>query len=147
MVATIYRKCKLASIWLFWKKQHVFCSLDIHYLVVDFLYQTLILWIKCYVKNCYIIRIMNNFSVWLLMWYPKINVLKLFHREQRIIKKWQDLLQKLENLKITLSGFNNFMNMFREIESIQEELKEVGVCTNFVLILLLFILQNAKYSP
>ncbi|XP_033735465.1 spectrin beta chain, non-erythrocytic 5-like isoform X2 [Pecten maximus] len=45
--------------------------------------------------------------------------------DERIAKKWQDLLDKLEKRKLTLSGFNNLMNMFREIESIQEELKEV----------------------
>ncbi|XP_069119024.1 LOW QUALITY PROTEIN: spectrin beta chain-like [Argopecten irradians] len=45
--------------------------------------------------------------------------------DERIAKKWQELLDKLEKRKLTLSGFNNLMNMFREIESIQEELKEV----------------------
>ena len=34
---------------------------------------------------------------------------------------------KLEQRKFTLDGFNNLMAMFREIESIQEELKEVEV--------------------
>ena len=34
---------------------------------------------------------------------------------------------KLEQRKFTLDGFSNLMAMFREIESIQEELKEVEV--------------------
>ena len=41
--------------------------------------------------------------------------------------RWKELLDKLEARKSTLSGYNNLMAMFREIESIQEELKEVQV--------------------
>ena len=41
--------------------------------------------------------------------------------------RWKELLDKLESRKSTLSGFNSLMAMFREIESIQEELKEVQV--------------------
>ncbi|KAL5008187.1 hypothetical protein ScPMuIL_013768 [Solemya velum] len=41
------------------------------------------------------------------------------------MEKWRRLLDKLESRKLTLSGFSNMMAMFREIESIQEELKEV----------------------
>lgn len=43
------------------------------------------------------------------------------------MRKWQELLDKLEGRKILLSGFKNTMNMFREIENIQEELKEIEV--------------------
>ena len=45
--------------------------------------------------------------------------------------KWHKLLEKLEARKNLLSGFNNLMNTFREIESIQEELKEVEVCVHW----------------
>lgn len=43
------------------------------------------------------------------------------------MRKWRELLDKLEGRKILLSGFKNTMNMFREIENIQEELKEIEV--------------------
>ena len=47
---------------------------------------------------------------------------------------------KLEQRKFTLDGFSNLMAMFREIESIQEELKEVevrsGECEKILLIAL-----------
>ena len=46
--------------------------------------------------------------------------------------RWQELLNKLEARKSTLSGFNNLMAMFREIESIQEKLKDVQVGTHLV---------------
>ena len=48
-------------------------------------------------------------------------------RDQDIMVRWKELLDKLESRKSTLSGFNSLMAMFREIESIQEELKEVQV--------------------
>ena len=51
----------------------------------------------------------------------------LTYRDQDIMKRWKDLLDKLEGRKVTLSGMNNLMSMFREIDSIQEELKEVQV--------------------
>ena len=41
--------------------------------------------------------------------------------------KWKKLLDKLEDRKNTLSGFNSLMTIFRETESIQEELKEAEV--------------------
>jgi spectrin beta len=55
--------------------------------------------------------------------------MKLFYtfRDDYIRLKWQELLDKLEQRKLTLAGFNNLMAMFREIETIQEELKEVEV--------------------
>lgn len=45
--------------------------------------------------------------------------------DQTIMRKWRELLDKLEGRKNLLSGFKNTMNMFREIENIQEELKEI----------------------
>lgn len=64
--------------------------------------------------------------------YPYCNTVLLlyyiyYNRDRRITKKWQELLDMLNTRKATLSGFSNLMNMFREIESIQEELKEVEV--------------------
>lgn len=47
--------------------------------------------------------------------------------DQTIMRKWRELLDKLEGRKNLLSGFKNTMNMFREIENIQEELKEIEV--------------------
>lgn len=41
--------------------------------------------------------------------------------------KWKKLLDKLEDRKNTLAGFNSLMTVFRETESIQEELKEAEV--------------------
>ena len=43
------------------------------------------------------------------------------------MRKWHELLNKLEGRKNLLSGFKNTMNMFREIENVQEELKEIEV--------------------
>ena len=51
-------------------------------------------------------------------------------RDDYIRMKWEELMGKLEQRKFTLDGFNNLMAMFREIESIQEELKEVEVSQN-----------------
>ena len=48
-------------------------------------------------------------------------------RDDEIRIKWEELLAKLEERKQTLAGFNNLMAMFREIETIQDELKEVEV--------------------
>ncbi|XP_048733527.1 spectrin alpha chain, non-erythrocytic 1-like isoform X2 [Ostrea edulis] len=45
--------------------------------------------------------------------------------DQTIMRKWRELLDKLEGRKNLLSGFKNTMNMFREIENIQEELTEI----------------------
>ncbi|XP_061172689.1 spectrin beta chain, non-erythrocytic 5-like [Saccostrea echinata] len=45
--------------------------------------------------------------------------------DQTIMKKWRELLDKLEGRKNLLSGYKNTMNMFREIENIQEELTEI----------------------
>ena len=48
-------------------------------------------------------------------------------KDQDIMMKWKKLLDKLEDRKNTLSGFNSLMTIFRETESIQEELKEAEV--------------------
>ena len=53
-------------------------------------------------------------------------------RDDYIRMKWEELMGKLEQRKFTLDGFNNLMAMLREIESIQEELKEVEVSYIFV---------------
>lgn len=50
------------------------------------------------------------------------------------MRKWRELLDKLEGRKNLLSGFKNTMNMFREIENIQEELKEIEVRSPAVLL-------------
>ncbi|KAK7507019.1 hypothetical protein BaRGS_00001870, partial [Batillaria attramentaria] len=50
---------------------------------------------------------------------------KVKQKDQDIMVRWKQLLDKLESRKSTLSGYNNLMGMFREIETIQEELKEV----------------------
>ncbi|KAL8620004.1 hypothetical protein ACOMHN_015286 [Nucella lapillus] len=50
---------------------------------------------------------------------------KVKQKDQDIMARWQSLLDKLEARKSTLSVYNNLMAIFREIESIQEELKEV----------------------
>ncbi|KAI8788511.1 spectrin alpha chain, non-erythrocytic 1 [Biomphalaria glabrata] len=50
---------------------------------------------------------------------------KVKQKDQEVMLRWKNLLDKLDSRKATLSGFNNLMAMFREIESIGEELKEV----------------------
>ncbi|XP_059148013.1 spectrin beta chain, non-erythrocytic 2-like isoform X3 [Physella acuta] len=50
---------------------------------------------------------------------------KVKDRDQEVMRRWKALLDKLDSRKATLSGFNNLMAMFREIESITEELLEV----------------------
>lgn len=51
------------------------------------------------------------------------------------MRKWRELLDKLEGRKNLLSGFKNTMNMFREIENIQEELKEIEVRNSGLLVI------------
>ncbi|XP_052769142.1 spectrin beta chain, non-erythrocytic 2-like isoform X1 [Mya arenaria] len=46
-------------------------------------------------------------------------------KDDYIRQKWEELLARLEQRKATLAGFNNLMSMFREIETIHDELKEV----------------------
>lgn len=55
--------------------------------------------------------------------------------DQTIMRKWRELLDKLEGRKNLLSGFKNTMNMFREIENIQEELKEIEVRSPWLLVI------------
>ncbi|CAL1542371.1 unnamed protein product [Lymnaea stagnalis] len=50
---------------------------------------------------------------------------KVKQKDQEVMLRWKKLLDKLEARKVTLSGFNSLMEMFREIESITEELAEV----------------------
>ncbi|BFZ07506.1 hypothetical protein BsWGS_10543 [Bradybaena similaris] len=50
---------------------------------------------------------------------------KVIQKDQEVNLRWKKLLERLESRKATLSGFNNLMSLFREIESITEELHEV----------------------
>ncbi|PVD25646.1 hypothetical protein C0Q70_13305 [Pomacea canaliculata] len=50
---------------------------------------------------------------------------KVKQKDEEIMARWKQLLDKLEGRKTTLAGYNSLMGMFREIESIQEELREV----------------------
>ena len=65
-------------------------------------------------------------------------------RDDYIRLKWQELLDKLEQRKLTLAGFNNLMAMFREIETIQEELKEVEVLFHINVSIFLAYLNNGS---
>lgn len=53
----------------------------------------------------------------------------LFFREQQIQLKWQQLIDLLEKKRKTLNGFSDLLSMFREIESISSEMKDVEVCS------------------
>ena len=48
-------------------------------------------------------------------------------REQQILDKWRHLMEMLEKKRKILHGFNDLLNMFREIESISVEMKEMEV--------------------
>ncbi|GFR60145.1 spectrin beta chain, non-erythrocytic 1 [Elysia marginata] len=50
---------------------------------------------------------------------------KVKQKDQEVMVRWKRLLDKLDARKSSLSGFNDLMSMFREIESITEELGEV----------------------
>ena len=66
-----------------------------------------------------------------------------FCRDQDIMMKWKKLLDKLEDRKNTLSGFNSLMTIFRETESIQEELKEAEVTLSIdSFFTIFFVLEN-----
>ena len=41
--------------------------------------------------------------------------------------KWQQLMDLLEKKRRALNGYNELMGMFREVESIQLEIREVEV--------------------
>jgi hypothetical protein len=49
------------------------------------------------------------------------------HREQQIQTKWQHLMDLLEKKRRILNGFNDLLGMFREIESIAIEMKDMEV--------------------
>ena len=48
-------------------------------------------------------------------------------REQQIIQKWQNLLDQLQKRKRVLDGFSVQLSLFREIEGIHAEIKEIEV--------------------
>ena len=48
-------------------------------------------------------------------------------RELQILKKWQELRDALEKRKQKLQSFNELLGMFREIGSIQNEMKAMEV--------------------
>ncbi len=52
---------------------------------------------------------------------------KMHRKEKEISKKWQDLMDLLANRQQVLQGFTDLMGMFREIESITAEMKEIEV--------------------
>lgn len=51
-------------------------------------------------------------------------------REKVIMEKWRHLMELLEKKKRVLNGYSELLGMFREIETIQLEMKdmEVGSC-------------------
>ncbi|XP_055956724.1 spectrin beta chain, non-erythrocytic 2 isoform X1 [Patella vulgata] len=69
-------------------------------------------------------RALNNLASELVQgnYHNKDSVQK---KDQEVMRRWRALLDTLEGRKVTLSGFSNLMSHFREIESIEEELKEV----------------------
>ena len=66
----------------------------------------------------------------------------LFYRDEEIMLRWKKLLDQLDARKSTLSGFHDLMGMFREIESIREELREVEVKHLYVLT----VVSHCSYS-
>ncbi|KAI0237885.1 Spectrin beta chain, non-erythrocytic 1 [Lamellibrachia satsuma] len=50
---------------------------------------------------------------------------RIKEREQQILQKWHELMELLEKKKRTLTGFSELLGMFREMESIQVEMKEM----------------------
>lgn len=83
----------------------------------------------------------HNPAVWQKGWSlkkvltTKLGMVSLFtssflcetRRETQILKKWQDLVDALEKRKRKLQGFSELLGMFREISSIQNEMKEMEV--------------------
>ena len=51
----------------------------------------------------------------------------MWRREQQILDKWRHLMELLDKKRKILHGFNDLLNMFREIESISVEMKEMEV--------------------
>jgi len=54
-------------------------------------------------------------------------VLYVDFSEQQILDKWKHLMDLLEKKRKTLNGFNELLGMFREIESIAVEMKDMEV--------------------
>ena len=52
---------------------------------------------------------------------------KIKKREQIIMDKWRHLMELLEKKKRVLNGYNDLLGMFREIEAIQIEMKDMEV--------------------
>ena len=78
-------------------------------------------------------------------------VICLCYREQQILQKWHELMELLEKKKRTLTGFSELLGMFREMESIQVEMKEMEVGSrtilcNSIITLSRNILQNSIIS-
>ena len=48
-------------------------------------------------------------------------------RENEIMTKWRQLMDLLEKKRRILTGFSDMLSMFRDIESIQVEMKGVEV--------------------
>ena len=49
-------------------------------------------------------------------------------REHEIMNKWRHLMELLEKKRRILNGYNELLGMFRDIESIQVEMKDMEVC-------------------
>ena len=58
--------------------------------------------------------------------------ISFYFREQQILSKWQQLIDMLERKKKVLVGFNELLGMFREIESMQNELRDMEVTLHFL---------------
>ena len=52
-------------------------------------------------------------------------------RDDQITQKWKNLLDLLDKKKRMLQGYSDLLGMFREIESIQSEMKEMEVYLAF----------------
>ena len=52
---------------------------------------------------------------------------KIKKREQVIMDKWRHLMDLLDKKKRVLNGYNDLLGMFREIETIQIEMKDMEV--------------------
>ena len=52
---------------------------------------------------------------------------KIKKREQVIMEKWRHLMDLLDKKKRVLNGYNDLLGMFREIEAIQIEMKDMEV--------------------
>ena len=50
-------------------------------------------------------------------------------REQVIMEKWRHLMELLDKKKRVLTGYSDLLGMFREIEAITVEMKDMEVST------------------